>query len=183
MKRFGPLLLAALLLGLTALAVIPTLKAPPESDRLAKAETLIAVLRAACERHRADTGAYAREYADHPALFRDLSASRPTPGWKGPYLPAPLHSWDAAIAARPFVLAEADRPPFSDGFDLDGDGTIETRGSCNVLRFDYAEAHWSRSLDQRLDAGIPGDWRTTGRGRFFGEVEGKPGTYDVLLVK
>lgn len=183
MKRLGPAVLAVSLLGLTALALIPTLSAPAESERIAEAEALIANLRTACEKHRADTGTFAREYADHPAIFRDLSASRPTPGWKGPYLAAPLHAWDAAIAARPFVLAEADRVPNADGFDLDGDGTFETRGPCNVLRFDYAEEHWSRALDLRLDAGIPGDWRTTGRGRFFGELAGKPGTYDVLLIK
>ncbi len=32
-----------------------------------------------------------------------------------------------------------------------------------------------------VDAGVPGDWRRTGRGRFFGELKDKPGTYEVLL--
>jgi hypothetical protein len=173
---------ALLLLGVVGLAVWPTLGAPSATERIAAARARYETLRVACEKFHAATGRYAREYADHPAEFRDLSTARPdVPG--SPFLPEPLHAWDATIAARLFVLNAADHSPAREGFDLDGDGRVDVSGPCNVLRFDYAEEFWSRDFDALIDAGVPGDWKKTGRGRFLGEIAGKPGHYELLLLK
>jgi hypothetical protein len=180
----GPLLflVAATLLGAAVLAVLKTFDAPKPEERVARAEALVARLRDACARFHADVGRRPKEYVLHPPSARELSAPQTIPGWKGPYLSPPLVFTDAAISARVYVLAESKSPPNADGFDTDGDGAFEAPRDASVVRFEYAEEGWSRDLDRRLDAGVPGDWFKTGRVRFFGEKAGKPGTTDVLLA-
>lgn len=178
MTRLLQALLALVLVAAVGLAVYPTLSAPRDEDRVAAAEALLWKLRGACEAFHKDHGRFAKEYCAHPADVCELSTPKAA---SRPYLPAPLQPWDAHIGVRIHVLSESDRPPNKDGFDTDGDGKFDAPRACNVARFDYAEYHLAEALDRKLDAGVPGDWRRTGRGRFFGELKDKPGTYEVLL--
>lgn len=173
---------AALLVAAVAAATYKAGVGPTDAERIAAAEAVVARLKDACSRFRADTGAYAIEYVQHPESVRRLSAPQALPGYRGPYLVPPLAFADAAIAARLHVVATTTLAPNESGYDLDGDGVFETTGPGNVLRFEYAEAHWSLELDRRIDAGVAGDWRVTGRVRFFADRPGKPGTLDVLLL-
>ena len=125
---------------------------------------LVKTLEKAALTHYGDTGRYAREYAVHRgAQHRHLSGTQTYNGWAGPYIERPLARDDSNPFGDLNLYNTLTPGNWISGYDLDGDGTIETSGDGCTLYLRGVPEEVVQQLDNTLDGGIPGDWFTTGR--------------------
>lgn len=125
---------------------------------------LVKTLEKASLTHYGDTGRYPREYAVHRGnQHRHLSGSMTYNGWAGPYIERPLARDDSNPFGDINLYNTLTPGNWISGYDLDGDGTVETSGNGCTLYLHNVPEEVAQQLDQTLDGGIPGDWFTTGR--------------------
>jgi len=125
---------------------------------------LVKTLEKASLTHYSDTGRYPREYAVHRgAQHRHLSGSPTFNGWSGPYIERPLARDDSNPFGDINLYDTLTPGNWISGYDLDGDGTVETTGNGCTLYLHNVPEEVAEQLDSTLDGGIPGDWFTTGR--------------------
>lgn len=167
-------LLACGALVLLAGVVSPAIGGRSPAQQAAAIEDLTCSLRQAAYTHFLDTGKPAIEYSAHPAAasaYHQLSTSTGLPGWKGPYLQAPLASLQNPCGGEVFVYAnlQGGAADPGGGFDLDGVGrdTVRLRGQ--FVAFTGVDASVARRVDQDLDRGRQTeDWRNSGCVEFDG---------------
>lgn len=125
---------------------------------------LVRNLEKAALTHYSDTGRYPREYSlPQAASRRHLSAEQSYNGWNGPYIERPMARDDTNPFGQIHLYDSLSPGNWISGFDLDGDGSVETTGDgCTLYLHDVPE-EVARSLDETFDGGIGGDWFTTGR--------------------
>jgi general secretion pathway protein G len=114
--------------------------------------------------HYSDTGAYAREYQlPQSGTNRQLSATQTATGWSGPYIERPFAQDDTNPFGTTHLYSLLNTNNWIQGFDTDGDGTIDLSGDGNMLYFSGVTEEVAQSIDNAFDSGLPGDWFTTGR--------------------
>lgn len=161
------IVIAVSIIAIMAASITPFVNGMIERSKVAKTLTLIDTLRSACSVYHADTGAYAREYANQAAGNRRLSATQTIPGWNGPYLEEMLrHQVSNPFGGNLHLYDTVTANGWISGFDLDGDGTEDVTGSANMLYLTLVNESAAQRLDRALDGGLAGDWRTTGRLRY-----------------
>ncbi|MBN3040248.1 MAG: type II secretion system protein [Candidatus Omnitrophica bacterium] len=164
------LILVVAIIAMLTGAMMPVIISARQKARAAKFAQLLDVLTKACMLYYSDTGQYAGETTDGPVnnwAQRRLSVVPPAgaiPGWDGPYIERPLTSEDAILGDR-FIISNL----MMGDFDLDGDGTIDKHDMTpgNSMDFWFLQESAAKALDETIDANIPGDWKNTGRLRFY----------------
>ncbi len=161
------IVIAVSIIAIMAASITPFVNGMIERSKVAKTLTLVDTLRSACSVYHADTGTYAREYANPAANNRRLSATQTIPGWNGPYLEEMLrHQVSNPFGGNLHLYDTVTANGWVSGFDLDGDGNDDVSGSANMLYLTKVPESAAQRLDRALDGGLTGDWRTTGRLRY-----------------
>ncbi len=133
-----------------------------DRSKVTKITQAVDALKTAVVLYHTDTGAYTYHTT---GSNRRLVASTVS-GWDGPYID------DGDLGRNnPFGIMYIDNN--HDGFgrvsgwDLDGDGTEETTGNCNVVLLTGIDADMAQKLDQHYDNGMSGSgaatWDAVGR--------------------
>ena len=157
---------AAVVLGLAAV-VIPVMGGDGDERPTSHILRVTEVLRAACERHFADTGTCALEDSESSASSHHaLSQGQRTAGWKGPYISQPLTRQDNPFGGLVKVYSNLGSA-FQGGFRLTG-STVPSRGSGNFVRFTGIPSAVARRVNDVLDGEVDGDWKTGGRVTYIG---------------
>lgn len=162
------IVIAVSIIAILAASLTPAVSGMIERSKVAKTLGLVETLRTACSMYYADTGSYAREYANHSSDNRQLSTRQgQVNGWNGPYLEEALrHESTNPFGGNIHLYSTVTANGWISGFDLDGDGTDDVTGDANMLWLSNISEEIAQRLDDALDGNIPGDWRVTGRLRF-----------------
>lgn len=127
---------------------------------------LISTLKTACALHHADTGNFAYEYSGYGNSHRKLSGNQTTTGWDGPYIEAPLTHKQNPYNGSMHLYNSVTANSWLTGFDIDGDGNNDVTSSGNMLWMSNVPEDAAQSINDSIDAGIPGTWSSTGRVRY-----------------
>ncbi|MEZ6002851.1 MAG: prepilin-type N-terminal cleavage/methylation domain-containing protein [Planctomycetota bacterium] len=133
-----------------------------ERSKITKITQAVDSIKTAAVLYHTDTGAYCYHTT---GTSRQLLSST-VAGWDGPYVD------DGDLGKNnPYGLLYIDNT--HDGFgrvtgwDLDGDGTEETTGNCNVILLTGITQNMAQKLDQHFDSGMTGagaaTWDKVGR--------------------
>lgn len=163
--------LAEIIVGISFISILAGTVAMRSGGMIDRGKTsevvsLARTFKAVCASYHADVGSYAREYANSSAGNRRLSADQPFNGWSGPYIESPL-----APAQNPFGgtlhlydnVRAAGRIP---GFDVDGDGRLDVKGTGNMLFLTKVEHEDAEAIDKSIDGSLAGYWSKAGRVRY-----------------
>lgn len=137
-----------------------------EKGKSTKVVNLVGSLKTACAAYHGDVGRFAHEYSGYAANHRQLSGTQTTTGWSGPYLESPLthgqNPWGGSMHLYDVVTANS----WIQGFDVDGDGTLDQTGSANMLWLSGVPEEAAQRIDGIFDRGIPAPWNNTGVVRY-----------------
>jgi prepilin-type N-terminal cleavage/methylation domain-containing protein len=172
--------LVELMVVIAIIGILGTIVAPAVGDaiikaRVAKVVALAHTLETACDNYFGDTNTYAREYGSNSYIdpgYHNLFYNPGIATWSGPYIKKPLQSLDNPFAPTSFTYLYANLAstgtcvPAGGGFDLNGDGVNDRTGAGNFFCVDFVPESVAQRIDRVFDAGIPGDWKTTGRVQF-----------------
>ena len=157
------IVLVAVILSILTATLLPRVAGLAERSRVAKTLILVDVLRKAGSNFRADMGKYGRELAGGAVPDRELSAPQTTDRWKGPYIERPLvDHMTNPFRGRISLFSKIDAHGWIPGFDLDGDGKLDVKGSGNMLWLSGVPESAAKRIDRKLDEGTPGVWAETG---------------------
>ncbi len=148
------LVIAFSVLALIAGAMSLKFASIAEDDRVARALKNIELIRQASQRHHADTGEFAREYAGAAARDRLLSGTQTSSGWSGPYLVSPMVLHGNPWRGTTHLYNSVTENGWIPGFDLDGDGTYEIAGAGNMLYFANVDASAAKKVDEAIDEAV-----------------------------
>lgn len=147
---------------------------------------LLEDLESSCRAFTEDTEKLAVEFSATPdgeayaqARYHTLSMKQDLKGWNGPYRSRPLTHQDNPYHQAVYLQSHLAASP-ANGFDLDGDGAVETKGPGQFVVLYGVPERVARIVDSRLDQrlGIDGDgWRRTGR------VEWTPSSSGALTIQ
>lgn len=167
------IIVAVSILVVLAGIAIPVVSNQVEKAKAGKILSLVETLRGACERHKADTGQYATEYSEKSytaGTYHMLSVKQTTTGWDGPYVDHPLTRGDNPFDGFVYLYSNLTGGTIKpSGFDLTGSGAVTHQGNGNFIGFGAIPESVAERVDEGLDRGISGDWKTTGRVEYSGD--------------
>ncbi|MFT7669168.1 MAG: type II secretory pathway pseudopilin PulG [Planctomycetota bacterium] len=137
-----------------------------EKGKVTKIVGLADTFKTVCASYHADVGSLPREYANSSAGNRRLSASQSSAGWSGPYLEAPLTPGQNPFGGTVHLYDTVKAGNKIPGFDTDGDGTLDLKGTGNMLFFSKVPAEAAEAIDNTIDRGLNGTWNEAGRVRY-----------------
>lgn len=158
-------IVAIAVITLLAGTVVPMVSGVSRQGQVAKILSVADTLKKACARYYADTGQVALEYSGPSyttANHSRLSMDQTTAGWRGPYIDHPLAYSDHPLGTTVHVYNSFASVP-SSGFDLAGSGTDSVTGSGNFLYLSGIPEELAEMVDEALDRGLTGDWKSTGQ--------------------
>lgn len=164
----------ALVVGIVvvlAAAVVPIIRESTEKAKTVEVLGLVDTLKSACQRYYFDTGRYARESSEvrysNNLIYHELSMDNNSPNWNGPYISAQISSYDGPYGGDIIVV---NRFLTIWAFNLDGIGAVDRQGNGNLVYFKgLVENAYRipendvRKINDKIDVGIPGDWKKTGK--------------------
>ena len=175
-KRHGfsliEIIVAVSILVILAGIAIPVVSKQVDKAKAGKILSLVETLRSACERYRADTGDYATEYSEKSYTddkYHRLALKQSLDGWDGPYIDHPLTRGDNPFDGTCYLYANLTGGSVKpNGFDLLGRGRVTHKGNGNFLGLSGITEEVAQRVDEALDRGVPGDWKSTGRVEYSG---------------
>ncbi|MBN3039521.1 MAG: prepilin-type N-terminal cleavage/methylation domain-containing protein [Candidatus Omnitrophica bacterium] len=180
-KKAFTLIELMLVVGIIAVyagAMIPMIQGARQRAQAAKIIQTADTLRIASINFCSDTGSYPFDYSNVPA-FSWLTTDPGLSGWDGPYIDHPLTAEDASPGTGVIWVWAGMMVPF----DLDGNGTadkIPGKRGATMLISAFPEIT-AQAINNEVDTYIPGDWRTTGKLRFFPTGGGIGNMYFYLI--
>jgi hypothetical protein len=133
---------------------------------------LINQLKHAVNLFYSDIGSYPIEYSDVPyEKYLAHNLSRPTGSgqWQGPYIKNPLHRSDSPLGGLIRLYNYMD---YANGFDLNGDGEIDTRGEGSFVTFWNVNENIAKRVNTRLEKKPDNyEWMKRGRVRYSQEAK------------
>lgn len=171
------IVLVVTIIAIFAGALLPVIQGHYQTTTMTKFYELVETVKKACQLYYADTGLFAVEVIQRPGwedryygLTRNDGRS---PDWRGPYINRPITSKDNPCRQDWSIGVTGYNPPWSitpGNFDLDGNGTEDTTGPLNTLSVDGCSETLAKTINDRFDASVLGDWQRTGRVRNNGAV-------------
>jgi len=147
-----------------------------DADQIIK---LIEHIKKACELYHFDVGSFALEYSDVAyATYLAHNLSRPTgyEQWNGPYIRQLLTNRDNPFGGSIRIYNYID---YANGFDLDDDDAIDTRGDGNFIVFLSIPERVAKKVNDRLEAQTETKkWTTSGRVKY----SEKSGSLSIYLI-
>ncbi|TBR15274.1 prepilin-type N-terminal cleavage/methylation domain-containing protein, partial [bacterium] len=127
------LMVVVAIIGVLGTVLLPQVTGLVEKAKASKIVSLVDTLRTACSSYYSDVGTYPNEYSAPTylgAANHRLSIAQPTiSAWAGPYLHTILSRADNPYVNTILVYAQTNNwatAAGAQGFDLDGDGTVDT---------------------------------------------------------
>ncbi|MBU1044471.1 MAG: prepilin-type N-terminal cleavage/methylation domain-containing protein [Candidatus Omnitrophica bacterium] len=166
------LMVVIAIIGILGTVLVPSITNLTDKANAAKTVAVVDSLRTACDAYYSDVGAYGLEYATPwytGAANHRLAFSYGT-GWNGPYIKSPLSAGDNPW--KNYVLLYANTTGWHTdgggvGFDMDGDGTVDTSAVGNYIVFYSVPAAVGTIINNLVDGTQEGaDWNTTGKFEF-----------------
>jgi prepilin-type N-terminal cleavage/methylation domain-containing protein len=169
------LIIVIAIIAILAGAMVPLFRNTQEDAKVAKILDLTDTLRDAVKRFYFDVRAYPIEYGYaipgyEGATYHELATCHSSlcPSWKGPYINKALSLADNPYGGEVLIHKKLDstRNCHPEGFDLNGDGTVDVNGDGSNICFANVTVSAAKKVDEVLDSGIPvtgNDWKTKGR--------------------
>lgn len=165
------IIVAVSILVILAGIAIPVISKQVDKAKAGKMVSLAETLRGVCERYKGDTGVYGREYSTSTSNSNHrFSVNQTVQGWDGPYLDHPLTRADNPFAGHIYVydnLTGTNGGVMPNGFNLTGGAADTHTGAGNFIGFRDIPEAIAELVDEALDEGLPGDWRTIGRVEWY----------------
>jgi hypothetical protein len=159
--------------------MVPIFKNMQEDAKVGQVLKLSETFRTAVQMYHADTGElppYEHSGEGEPPEHKCLSYNcKNLPSWGGPYINKPLECSDSPYGQNVFEIPT--NPPRNvtncmaivtlqavsgNAWDLDGDGK-EEYGPATQVNFVNVPESSAKKIDEALDKGVPGDWKTKGK--------------------
>lgn len=137
-----------------------------DKGKTAKVVGLASTFKTVCASYHSDVGSYAREYANSSNGNRRLSSKQTSPGWSGPYLESPLTPGQNPFGGTVHLYDNVKAGNKINGFDIDGDGTLDVKTTGNCLYFSKVPPEAAQAIDSSIDRDLKGTWNAAGRVRY-----------------
>lgn len=159
------ILIVVIVIGILAALIIPQMSQAAGDAKVTRVIQLVDSVRTAVQAHHADTGRLAREFSNSDATAEHhLSIRQTYLNWNGPYIDRPLTGGENPFGGIIRVYDRFDAGPAHPvGFDLIGRGSDTATGAGQFILLTQINETVARQLDEILDRGVNGDWRSTGR--------------------
>ena len=159
-------------LALLAGVVVPMFGTVSRDAKITRILQVFDELRNACQRHYSDTSRLCHEYQGYTdASNHGLSMNWGAAGWKGPYIDHPLNSSDNPYGGFIHMYESLSGVNgWGPGFDLDGDGNVETVNSGQMVCLQNVPEADAADIDKKLDSGVAGTWSSTGRCKYVSGI-------------
>jgi len=160
------------IIGILGTVISPVIGDAVNKARIAKVIATVHTLETGADNYYSDTGGFATEYGSASysgVAYHGLALNDARANWAGPYIKKPLAPGDNPFNTTSFVYMYATLTGGScapNGFDLNGDGTLDRTGAGNFVCFPYVGATNAQKINDMFDKGVAGDWATTGRVKY-----------------
>ena len=159
-------IVAVSILVILAGIAVPVISSQVEKAKVGKIVSLVETLRGACDRYKADMGTYPREIGTSRKDTYHLLSLKPKndTNWDGPYIDHPLADMDNPFGGDVYLYDNLTGSKVTPkGFDLLGSGKKTHTGDGNFIGFTDIPQDIAEMVDEALDQGVKGNWKTTGR--------------------
>lgn len=166
------LIVVMAIIALLVTVLIPTVGHIRNRAKVTQVLRLVSTLRDACNMFYEDMGYFPTEFeiGHIPRIISQHQLTYDQGGnWNGPYLKTPYKRADSPFDGWTGVYSGLTSYPSNQGgsgFDLNGDGSDETRGGGSLVRLDGCDQHIAQMVNDVIDEGVPGPWTETGKVEF-----------------
>jgi prepilin-type N-terminal cleavage/methylation domain-containing protein len=177
------LMVVIAIIGILGTVISPAIGNAVNKARIAKIVATIHTLETGAESYYSDTGGFATEYGSsyyNGVAYHGLALDDARANWAGPYIKTPLAGGNNPYNPNSFVYMYANLTGGAcnpNGFDLNGDGTLDRTGEGNFVCFPYVGSTNAQKIDVMFDKGVNGDWATTGRVKYQASYGGTVNIY------